>query len=105
MSNGLSGMTQFISNDEQDRKDRIRAAKKLAFDNYVNSYIETTSKKSCTCSACRAENAIHPVEVVRTSQGVSEIWECEKCGRTVPRMTSNTEFSFMLNEDRQKATA
>lgn len=105
MSNGLSEMTQFIFNYEQDRKDNIRERKAAILENYVNSYIKITSQKKCTCSACKVENAIHPVQIVRTSKGVSELWKCDNCGRTVPRTVSNVDFSYMINEDRQNVTA
>ena len=102
MSNGLSGCTQYIHNAEFDRLERIRQAKKEAFDKYIQSYVDCISKKTCTCSACKAENSIKLGKVVRTSKGVEETWECGHCGRIVPRFVSNAEFSKWLNEDRQK---
>ena len=105
MSNGMSGETQYIYNYHQDRLDRITENKRAAFNNYVNSYIKNTQEKRCTCSVCKAENSIHPVQIIRTSQGVSEMWKCDNCGREVPRGISNAELSYRLNVDRQKTTA
>lgn len=105
MSNGLSGETQFISNYEQDKKDTMKAKKITAFRNYVRSYIETTAKKSCTCSACKTENAIRPIKIGVTPNGVEEVWKCASCGRVVPKMVTTAELSYRLNVDRQNVTA
>lgn len=102
MSNGLSGVTQYPLHAELDRRERIRQSKKVAFDNYINSYIDCISKKACTCSACHTENSIKLVKVVRTSKGVEETWKCANCERVVDRFVSNAEFSQWLNEDRQR---
>jgi len=97
-------MVQFIDNHEFDRMERIRQAKKAAFTNYVNSYIETTQKKRCTCSACKTENAIHPIEIIRASRGVEEVWKCDSCERVVEKVMSYKELSYRLNVDRQLTT-
>lgn len=102
MSNGMSGTTQFIDNYYQDLKDNIRESRRIAFDNYIEDYIKKTSVKRCTCSGCKAENAIHPTRIIRVSQGVQEFWKCDCCGRTVPRLISNEELGYRLNVDRQR---
>jgi len=101
MSNGLSGCIQYPLHAKYDRLERIRQAKKEAFDNYINSYINCVSQKTCKCSVCKTEN-IHFIKVVRTSKGVEETWQCAQCGRIVERFVSNGEFSQWLNEDRRK---
>ena len=102
MSNGLSGCTQYIHNAKSDKIEQARQSKKEAFDKYVKSYIDCIAKKACTCSACKTENAIRLVNVVRTSSGVEETWQCAHCGRIAERFVSNAEFSQWLNEDRQR---
>jgi RecJ-like exonuclease len=102
MSNGLSGNTQYINNYEQDRLDRIRENKRIAFENYVNSYMVSAQKKRCTCSACKSKNAIHTIEVVRTPQGVQEVWRCDHCDRIVTRTVSNELLVSWLDEDRRQ---
>lgn len=102
MSNGLSGCTQFIHNAKSDKIEQAIQSKKEAFDAYVKSYVECIAKKSCTCAACKAENSIKLVKVVRTPSGVKETWQCAQCGRIVKRFVSNADFSLWLNEDRQK---
>jgi transposase-like protein len=102
MSNGLSGCTQYMFNAQSDRIERTRQAKKEAFEKYIISYVECISKKACTCSVCKTENAIKLVKAVRTSTGVEETWKCASCGRIVNRSISNEDFSQWLNEDRQK---
>lgn len=102
MSNGLSGLTQYIHSAAAGKAEQARQAKKEAFNKYIISYVECISKKACTCSACKTENAIKLVEVARTSEGVTETWKCGHCGRTVKRFVSNAEFGKWLNEDRQR---
>lgn len=102
MSNGLSGCTQFIHNAKSDKIEQARQSKKEAFDAYIKSYVECISKKACTCSACKTENAIKLVKVVRTSKGVNETWKCASCGRIVSRFVSNGDFCKWLNEDRKR---
>ena len=101
MSNGMSGTTNYIHNYAQDHKDNTMEAKRVAFTNYVNRYIEATSKKLCKCSACKTENSIHPVKFVKTAQGIEETWKCDHCGRVVPRFISKEELSYRANVDRQ----
>lgn len=103
MSNGLSGCTQYIYNAEFNRLERIRQAKKEAYDNYVKSYIETIMKKRCTCAACKTENSMSLVNVVKIHQGIEETWMCSHCGRTAKRTVSNAEFTQWFNEDSKKA--
>ena len=100
MSNGMSGTTNYIHNYAQDHKDNAMASRRAAFTNYVNSYIEQTSKKLCKCSACKTENSIHPVKFVKTAQGIEETWKCDHCGRVVPRFISKEELSYRANVDR-----
>ena len=102
MSKGLSGCTQYPLHAKYERLERIRQSKKEAFDKYIQSYVDCISKKACTCSACRAENSIKLVKVVRTPEGAEETWKCGHCGRAVKRFVSNAEFSKWLNEDRRE---
>ena len=45
MSNGLSGMTQFIGNYAQDHRDNAMESRRVAYITYTNDYIKKTSKK------------------------------------------------------------
>lgn len=106
MSNGLSETTQYIHNYEQDRLDRIRANKNAVIENYINSYMKTTSQKRCKCSACQTENAIHPVKIYSNVSGVEEVWRCDSCGRVVLRKVPRKILVEWLNVDkRQEQTA
>lgn len=103
MSDGLSGCTQYIFNAESNRIERIREAKKEAYNNYVRSYIEAVIKKRCTCSACKTENSMSLINVVKIPQGIEETWMCSHCGRKAKRVITDAKFSQWFNEDRQKA--
>lgn len=52
MSHGLSGLTQYIYNYEQERLERIQQAKKEAFINYVIGFGKRALKIQITCPEC-----------------------------------------------------
>ena len=53
MSNGLSGMTQFIGNYAQDHRDNAMESRRVAYITYTNDYIEKTSKRDVPVQAAR----------------------------------------------------
>jgi RecJ-like exonuclease len=92
-----SGLIQHATDAECNRKLR----EQQAFNNYVQSYIESALKATCKCSKCQAQ-AIQIIKIQRTKQGVVEVWHCKNCDRVVQRIVSNDQFVRMYNEERRQ---
>jgi hypothetical protein len=94
-------MTQGLIQYATDYQTTLKIREQQAFNNYVNSYIESATQAICKCSMCQAQ-AISVIQIQRTRQGVVEVWHCSSCDRFVERKMDNSWFVAMYNEERRQ---
>jgi RecJ-like exonuclease len=92
-----SGLIQY----KTDYQITLKIREQQAFNNYVNSYIETARQATCKCSKCQAQ-AISVIQIQRTRQGVVEVWHCSSCDRFVERKMDNSWFVARYNVERKQ---
>jgi hypothetical protein len=94
-------MTQGLIQYATDYNYTQKQKEQRAFENYVQSYIESARQATCKCSKCQTQ-AISVIQIQRTRQGVVEVCHCSKCDRVVQRVVSNDQFVRMYNEERRQ---
>jgi RecJ-like exonuclease len=94
-------MTQGLIQYKTDYQTTLKIREQQAFNNYVQSYIESALKATCKCSTCKAQ-AIQVIKIQRTRQGVIEVWHCENCDRFVERKMDNNWFVARYNVERKQ---
>jgi len=115
MSNGLSGLTQYIWAAEDDRRERRRNHNTTVFINYVLSFGKHAYELTGTCPECH-KHTVKATKVGSNKAGlyylkerylpegktfddclVVAIWKCETCGNTETKTVSFRELLEDLN--------